>query len=63
MVLQVVIGKDGSVQNLHALSGPPLLVPSAMEAVKQWHYKPYRLNGEPVEANTQINVKFTLPNE
>jgi protein TonB len=63
VVLQVVIGKDGSVQNLHALSGPPLLIPSAMEAVKQWRYKPYQLNGEPVEANTQINVKFSLPNE
>jgi TonB family protein len=63
VVLQVVIGKDGSVQSLHALSGPALLIPSAMEAVKQWHYKPYQLNGEPVEANTQINVKFSLPNE
>jgi TonB family protein len=63
VVLQVVIGKDGNVQNLHALSGPPLLIPSAMDAVKQWRYKPYQLNGEPVEANTQINVKFSLPNE
>lgn len=63
VVLQVVIGKDGSVQSLHALSGPPLLVPSAMDAVKQWRYKPYQLNGVPVEANTQINVKFSLPNQ
>jgi protein TonB len=60
VVLQAVIGKDGSVQDLHALSGSPLLIQPAMDAVKQWRYKPYRLNGEPVEAETQVNVKFTL---
>ena len=56
VVLQAVIGKDGSVQNLHVLSGHPMLTPAAMDAVRQWRYKPYRVNGEPVEADTQINV-------
>jgi len=63
VVLQAVIGKDGYVQSLKALSGPTLLVPAAVDAVRRWRYKPYQLNGEPVEADTQINVKFTLPNE
>lgn len=60
VVLEAVIGKDGSVQELHPLSGSPLLIPAAMDAVRQWRYKPYQLNGEPVEAETQINVKFAL---
>ena len=60
VVLQVVIGKDGTVQNLHVLSGHPMLNQAAIDAVRQWRYKPYRVNGEPVEADTQINVNFTL---
>ena len=60
VVLQAVIGKDGSVQNVHALRGPLPLIQSAVDAVKQWHYKPYTLDGEPVQAETQISVKFTL---
>lgn len=63
VVLQVVIGKDGTVQNLHVLSGHPMLNQAAMDAVRKWRYKPYRLNGEPVEADTQINVNFTLSGE
>jgi periplasmic protein TonB len=63
VVLQAVIGKDGAVRSLHVLSGSPMLTQSAMDAVKQWRYKPYQLNGEPVEADTEINVKFTLPTE
>ncbi len=59
VVLQALIGKDGSVRNLHALSGPPMLTQAALDAVKQWRYKPYYLDGQPVEAETQINVKFT----
>jgi TonB family protein len=59
VVLQALIGKDGSVRNLHALSGPPLLTQAAVDAVKQWKYKPYYLDGQPVEAETQISVKFT----
>ena len=60
MVLAAVIGKDGSIQNLHVLSGHPLLTQAALEAVKQWRYKPYILNGEPVEVDTQVTVNFTL---
>jgi protein TonB len=55
-----VIGRDGSIQNLTLVSGHPLLVQSATEAVKQWRYKPTLLNGEPVEVVTQIDVNFTL---
>jgi len=60
VVLQAVIGKDGSIQNLRAVSGHPMLTPAAIDAVKQWRYKPYFLNGEPVEVDTQITVNFTL---
>ncbi len=60
VVLQAVIAKDGTVQDLRVVSGHPLLVPAAMEAVKQWRYKPYLLNDLPVEVDTQINVNFTL---
>ena len=60
VVLTAVIGKDGSIQNLRVLSGHPMLTGSALEAVKQWRYKPYYLNGEPVEVETTVNVNFTL---
>src|SRR5689334_2187857 len=60
VVLQAVIAKDGSIQGLHLVSGHPMLAPAAIEAVKQWRYKPYFLNGEPVEVETQITVNFTL---
>ena len=60
VVLQAVIGKDGSIQNLHAVSGHPMLIQSAIDAVRQWKYKPYFLNGEPVEVDTQVTVNFTL---
>lgn len=59
---QAIIGKDGTIQNLQLISGHPLLVPSATEAVKQWVYQPTLLNGEPVEVVTQIDVNFTLSN-
>jgi len=55
-----IIGKDGTIQNLQLISGHPLLVAAAEEAVKQWQYKPTLLNGEPVEVVTQIDVNFTL---
>jgi len=60
VVLQAVIGKDGAIQNLRLISGHPMLAPAAIDAVKQWRYKPYFLNGEPVEVDTQITVNFTL---
>jgi len=60
VVLQAEISKDGSIQNLRLISGHPMLAPAAIEAVKQWKYKPYLLNGEPVEVETQVQVNFTL---
>src|SRR5437868_5508071 len=58
--LAAVISKDGTIQDLKVISGHPLLIPSALEAVKQWVYQPTLLNGEPVEVVTQIDVNFTL---
>jgi protein TonB len=58
VVLSAVIGKDGSVQSAKVVSGPPLLTQAAVDAVKRWRYKPYSLNGEPVEVETEIKVKF-----
>ena len=63
VVLQALIGKDGTIQNLHVVSGHPMLTNAALEAVKEWQYKPYFLNGEPVEVETTINVNFTLSGE
>jgi protein TonB len=60
VLLQAEISKDGSIQNLRLISGHPMLAPAAIEAVKQWRYKPYYLNGEPVEVETQITVIFSL---
>jgi protein TonB len=59
-VLHAIIGKDGSVQNLEYVNGPPLLMKAAMDAIKQWRYKPTMLNGEPVEVDTTISVVFSL---
>jgi protein TonB len=56
--LAAVIGKDGKVQKLEVVSGPPLLAAAAVEAVKQWVYRPVCLNGEPVEVYTVIDVAF-----
>ncbi len=58
--LNAIIGKDGTVQDLQAASGHPLLVPSALDAVRQWVYKPTLLNGNPVEVVTVVDVNFTL---
>ncbi len=58
--LSAIISRDGTVQKLEVISGHPLLVPAALEAVKQWVYQPTLLNGEPVEVITQIDVNFTL---
>jgi protein TonB len=60
VVLQAQISKDGNIENLQLVSGHPMLAPAAIEAVKQWKYKPYLLNGEPVEVETQVVVNFTL---
>ncbi len=58
--LEAVISKDGTIQDLKVLSGHPLLVKSALEAVQKWRYQPTLLNGEPVEVVTEIDVNFTL---
>ena len=60
VVLDADISRDGAVDALKLVSGHPLLVPAALEAVKQWRYKPYVVNGKPVPVNTQIIVNFTL---
>src|SRR5271157_5933897 len=60
VILQAQISKDGNIENLQLISGHPMLAPAAIEAVKQWKYKPYLLNGEPVEVETQVQVNFTL---
>ncbi len=58
--LEAVISRDGTIQDLKVLSGHPLLVKSAMEAVQRWRYQPTLLNGEPVEVVTEVDVNFTL---
>lgn len=60
VVLHAVIAKDGTIQELQYVSGPPLLMRAAMDAVREWRYKPTLLNGEPVEVDTTISVVFTL---
>jgi protein TonB len=60
VVLQATISKNGTVENLHALSGHPILIQAALDAVRQWRYKPYVLNGEPVEVETTIKVQFHM---
>lgn len=60
VVLTAIINTNGEIQNLQLVSGHPMLVPSALEAVRQWRYKPYLLNGQPVEVETTITVIFAL---
>jgi periplasmic protein TonB len=60
VVLHAQISKDGAIQGLTLISGHPMLAPAAIDAVKQWKYKPYLLNGEPVEVDTEVQVNFTL---
>ena len=60
VILHAIIAKDGTVQELQYISGPPLLMRSAMDAVRQWRYRPTLLNGEAVQVDTTISVVFTL---
>ena len=60
VVLQATISKSGTIENLRVVSGPPMLTQSALEAVRSWRYKPYQLNGEPVEVETTVNVVYNL---
>ena len=60
VVLKAIISRQGTIEELQVVSGHPLLVPAAMAAVKQWRYRPYLLNGEPVEVETNVVVTFQL---
>ena len=60
VVLAALIGKEGTIENLRLVSGHPMLVPAAIAAVSQWRYRPYILNGEVIEVETQITVNFIL---
>lgn len=60
VVMKAIIGKDGTIKDLTVVSGPDMLQSAATDAVKQWIYKPYLLNGEPTEVNTTITVNFNL---
>lgn len=61
VVLNALIDKQGNIANVRPVSGHPILVQAAMDAVKQWTYEPYLLNGEPVEVESMIHVLFQLP--
>ena len=61
VLLRVQINKSGDIENIQLVSGHPMLAPAAIEAVKQWKYKPYLLNGSPVEIQTQVTINFKLP--
>jgi protein TonB len=60
VVLQATISKTGTIEGLHVLSGPAMLQGAAMDAVRSWRYRPYLLNGDPVEVETTVNVVFSL---
>jgi protein TonB len=60
VVLSAMISREGKIENLQVVSGHPMLVQSAIDAVRQWRYRPYYLNNEPVEVETQVTVNFTL---
>ena len=60
VVLQAVISKSGTIENLRVESGSPMLIQAAIDAVSQWRYRPYLLNGQPVEVETTVRVVFSL---
>jgi TonB family protein len=60
VILQALIGRDGLIQDLRVLSGPPILATAAQEAVKQWHFKPHYLGADAVETQAKITVNFTI---
>jgi protein TonB len=60
VVLQATISKQGTIENLRGVSGHPILIQAAMEAVRQWRYRPYELNNEPVEVETTVTVRFHM---
>jgi protein TonB len=60
VVLQATISKNGTIENLRVVSGEPMLRDAALDAVRNWRYKPYLLNGQPVQVETTVNVIFKL---
>ena len=62
VVLRAIIDREGNIQNLTLVSGHAMLVPAAIEAVSQWRFRPYLLNGQPLEVETTVTVIFTLVN-
>ena len=60
VILQALIGRDGLIQDLRVLSGPPILANAAEEAVRQWHFKPHYVGAQPVETRASITVNFTI---
>jgi protein TonB len=60
VVLQATISKSGTIENLRVVSGPAMLQQAALDAVQSWRYRPYQLDGEPIEVETTVNVVFTL---
>jgi TonB family protein len=60
VILQALIGRDGLIQDLHVVTGPPILADAAEQAVRQWRFKPHYLNNQPVETQTSITVNFTI---
>jgi TonB family protein len=61
VVLQARIGKDGRVHDVKVVSGHPFLATAAVDALRQWQYDPYKLNGQPVDLQTQVTINFNLP--
>jgi periplasmic protein TonB len=60
VLLRAIISRTGTIENLNVISGHPMLVGAAIEAVRQWRYRPYILNDEPVEVEPQVTVNFSL---
>jgi protein TonB len=60
VTLHVIIGTDGSVKEVTPTGGHPLLVPAAVVAVRQWRYRPFLLDGDPIEVDTTVSVDFRL---
>ncbi|MEI9967898.1 MAG: energy transducer TonB [Terracidiphilus sp.] len=59
-MLHATISKNGTLKDLHVVSGPPMLQQAAVDAVRNWRYRPYMLNNEPIEVETSVNVVFSL---
>jgi len=62
VLLDAIISKEGTIENLQVESGHPMLIPTALDAVKQWVYRPYFVSGQAVEVETKIIVNFKLGN-